>query len=83
MSLTEGELYVNLAGLIAVAAEKSRLEKERARLAGLIAAKEKKLANASFVERAPADVVAKERAALVEVQGQLANVEQALAGLRK
>jgi valyl-tRNA synthetase len=83
MSLKEGELYVKLAGLIDVEAEESRLEKEKARLAGLIDAKKKKLANASFVERAPADVVAKERAALAELQGQLKNVEQALAGLRK
>jgi valyl-tRNA synthetase len=83
MVLKEGDLFVNLAGLIDVAAEMARLDKERTRLTGLIAAKEKKLANASFVERAPADVVAKERAALTEVQGQLANVEQALAGFRK
>ena len=46
------EVYVDLAGLIDVAAEIAKKEKERDRVAGQIAAKEKKLANASFVDRA-------------------------------
>ena len=83
VSSKEIELYVNLAGLIDVAAETGRLEKEQGKLTGLIGAKEKKLSNANFVERAPADVVAKERAALTELQAQLATVEQALAGLKQ
>ena len=60
MTLPFGELYVDLEGLIDVAAEIARKEKERDNLQGLIKGKEAKLSNASFVERAPPVVVAKE-----------------------
>ena len=49
--LRSGELFVDLAGLIDVEAEIARNQKECERLLGAIASKEKKLANASFVER--------------------------------
>ena len=55
------ELFVPLAGLIDVAAVRLRLEKEIARLQALVDSIEKKLSNAQFVERAPKDVVEKER----------------------
>ena len=54
-------LGVPLAGLIDVGAELARLDKEIARLAQEVARVEAKLTNESFVARAPADVVAKER----------------------
>ncbi len=47
-----------LSGVIDVEAEISRLEKQLERLSGMIAGKEKKLSNRSFVDKAPADVVA-------------------------
>jgi valyl-tRNA synthetase len=78
VSLKGVELFVDLKGLIDIKAEIARLEKERDRLAQAIASKEKKLSNASFVERAPADVVAKERSSLVDLQSQLAAVEATL-----
>ena len=55
------EIYVPLVGIIDLDAERKRLEKEISRLQGLVDGIEKKLANASFVERAPKDVVEKER----------------------
>jgi valyl-tRNA synthetase len=55
------EIYVPLVGIIDLVAERKRLEKEIARLQGLIDGIGKKLANASFVDRAPKDVVEKER----------------------
>ena len=55
------EIFVPLEGLIDVGAERARLEKEISRLQLLVESIDKKLANASFVERAPKEVVAKER----------------------
>jgi valyl-tRNA synthetase len=55
------EIFVPLAGLIDVDSEKARLEKEIARLQQLAEGVEKKLSNPQFVERAPKEVVEKER----------------------
>ena len=55
------EIFVPLEGLIDIDAEKSRLEKEIERLSGLILGIQNKLANASFVERAPKQIVDKEK----------------------
>ena len=49
---------------------------------GLIAGKEKKLANESFVSRAPAEVVNRERESLEQLREQLAATRQSLAALR-
>ncbi len=72
------EVFVDLADLIDVEAEIARKQQELGKLAGLIAAKEKKLANANFVDRAPAAVVQKERDSLAELQQQHANTAQVL-----
>lgn len=55
------EIFVPLEGIIDLDAERKRLEKEIVRLQGLIDGIEKKLANRNFIERAPKDVVEKER----------------------
>ncbi len=55
------EIYLPLAELIDVEKETARLEKELANLEGEIARLEKKLGNASFVAKAPAQIVEKER----------------------
>ncbi|MBN1397222.1 MAG: valine--tRNA ligase, partial [Bacteroidetes bacterium] len=55
------EIFVPLEGIIDLDAERKRLEKEIARLQGLVDGIERKLANANFVEKAPKDVVEKER----------------------
>ncbi len=75
------DVHVDLTGLIDVASERSRNEKELARLQGLIRGKEAKLQNENFVKRAPADVVQKERDALAELNSQLTTVENALSKL--
>ena len=72
------EVYVDLAGLIDVEAEIASKRREAEKIAGFIAAKEKKLSNTGFVERAPAEVVQKERDSLKEIQNQLAAVEQVI-----
>jgi len=78
-----GELFVDLTGLIDVAAEIARNEKERDRLAGSIASKEKKLENASFVERAPAEVVEAERRSMAEQKERLTAIEAMLENLTR
>lgn len=75
------EVYVDLKDFIDVAAESARLEKEVQRLRGQIESKEKKLANTSFVERAPADVVQREREALAQSHEQLHLTQEALSRL--
>jgi valyl-tRNA synthetase len=77
------DVIVDLAGLIDVSAELTRLEQQDARLASQIEGKRKKLANASFIERAPADVVQKERDSLAQLEDQQRAVRTALAELRK
>ena len=78
------ELFVPLAGVIDLEKERARLRGELTRLDGQIGGQEKKLANESFVSRAPADVVEKEReklAAFREQAAKLAEKLQALEGV--
>ena len=67
------EFQLMLEVRIDVGAERERLGKERLRLEGERAKSEAKLGNASFVDRAPAAVVAQERERLA---GFVANIEQ-------
>jgi valyl-tRNA synthetase len=66
---------------IDVAAEKERLGKEVARLQGEIAKAEGKLSNASFVERAPAAVVAQEQERLAGFKATLEKLQNQLTKL--
>jgi len=58
------EIHVPMDGVIDIEAEKTRLSKERDRAAAEVDRLRQKLTNAKFTERAPADVVAAERAKL-------------------
>ena len=73
------EIFIPLEGLIDVDAERTRLSKEVERLRQAIDSTERKLGNASFVERAPNEVVDREREKLTSfktaVQKLLANLE--------
>jgi valyl-tRNA synthetase len=78
------EVYVALAGVVDLAAERARLDKEIARAAEQITFLDTKLGRPEFVERAPAEVVAKERDRLAEqrqlkakLQGSLAAIQEA------
>jgi valyl-tRNA synthetase len=77
------EVIVNLQGFLDVAAERARIEKQEAGLRKQIEGKERKLENANFVERAPADVVERERESLVQLRGQLESLLVARAELEK
>jgi len=57
----EAELFLPLAGLIDLEVERKRLDKEMARLEGLIKSAETKLSNQNFVQKAPPEVITAER----------------------
>jgi valyl-tRNA synthetase len=73
------EIFVPLAGLIDLDAEQKRLEKEIARLQGLIDATERKLSNPSFVDKAPKEVVEKEREKVISVRANADKLKENLA----
>jgi len=69
-------ILVPLADIIDPAAESAKLEKELARLKGMQEQITAKLANSGFVDRAPADVVQKERDRLAETIDSLGKLEE-------
>jgi valyl-tRNA synthetase len=62
----QSEIYVELEGLVDLAAERQRLEKEIRRVVDTIAFTRAKLGRPDFTERAPAEIVDKEREKLAE-----------------
>ncbi len=79
--LTGVEVYVPLTGLMDLAAERKRLQKERDDLGGHIQRLDAKLANEGFVSKAPAAVVEQERARLADMKDRLATLERNLADI--
>ncbi|WP_224242443.1 valine--tRNA ligase [Hyalangium gracile] len=72
----ELRLLMPLAGLIDLSAERARLEKEMKRLEGDIAKCNTKLGSETFVNNAPAAVVAQERQRLTDWTQQLATLRE-------
>jgi valyl-tRNA synthetase len=71
-----------VAGLIDLAAESARLEKEVARLNREIAAIDTKLANPQFVDKAPPEVIEEQRQRRAAAVSGAAKLGDALAQLR-
>jgi valyl-tRNA synthetase len=65
------KVMVPLAGLIDVAAEQARLDKELQKARQDLERIEKKLGNENFVAKAPEEVVAKERDKASDLQGRI------------
>jgi valyl-tRNA synthetase len=82
-SIESGGVTVALdtAATIDVAAERKRLTKDLASAAADVDAAERKLATPSFVERAPAEVVAKNRARLAAAQDEVRRLTERLEAL--
>jgi valyl-tRNA synthetase len=74
----EATLALPLAGIVDLDAERARLAKEIARLAGEIDRFDAKLANANFVARAPEEVVEEQRERRAEAAAARARLEGAL-----
>jgi len=70
------KLLIPLAGLIDKDAELERLEKEMGRLKQDIERCSKKLANPSFVDKAPEAVVQKERGKMEEAKSALSQLQE-------
>ena len=80
--LGEAKLLVPMAGLIDAAAEIARLEKQRAKLDSDLVKTRAKLDKPSFVDNAPAEVVAKERHRAEELGAAITSLEQQLERVR-
>ncbi len=76
--LDEATVVLPLADAIDIGAERTRLVKERDKMAGEARKVAQKLDNADFVKRAPEDVVEENRDRLASVQADIARLEAAL-----
>ena len=74
-------MFMPMAELVDLAAEKARIERELAKARKDIEGQEKKLANENFVSRAPEAVVNAEREKLAKAQALAANLEESLKNL--
>ena len=77
------EVHVPMAGLIDVEAEVARLEKQLKKLEGGIKGLSGKLNNPGFTDKAPADVVERERGRLAEAEAQHAKITVTINELRQ
>ncbi|MEK9578717.1 MAG: class I tRNA ligase family protein, partial [Aquiluna sp.] len=70
------EVRVPMAGLVDIADELARLDKEIAKVRADMAKLDGKLTNRNFIERAPADIVAAERKKLEQAESALAVLQE-------
>lgn len=82
-TLAFAQVMIPLAGLVKIEDEIKRLEQEADKLTKEVDRVVKKLANEKFVAKAPAEVVAGERAKQVDYQQQLAAVQQRIMELKE
>jgi valyl-tRNA synthetase len=74
----EFEIHIPMAGLFDLAAERSRLTKERLKIDGELGSLSARLGNPQFVERAKPEVVEESRARVAELEARKRRVEEML-----
>ena len=74
----EATIVLPLAGLIDLGAERTRLQKERGKIASEADKTAKKLGNADFIARAPEEIVEENRDRLATMQAEIARLDAAL-----
>ncbi len=77
-----GEIYMRMEGMIDVEAERSRISKEIQKMEAEVKKSEAKLGNASFVDRAPPQVVEQEKDRLEEWKVKLDQLREMLEALK-
>ncbi len=80
--LSEGELFINLEGLIDIEKEIKRLEKEKEKIEKKMAQIERKLENRNFFEKAPKEIVEKEKTEYKELKERLDKIIHYLSELK-
>jgi valyl-tRNA synthetase len=80
-SLADADGFIPLEGVVDREAELARQRKEAEKIQGFILGNERKLANESFVARAPAEVVEQVRESLASLRKQLASIEEIVRAL--
>lgn len=79
--LSSGELYFDLTNYIDYRKERERLLKEKAQLEEKMRRAEQKLSNPQFLERAPLEVIEKERRTYEEMNERIKKIQNLLTGL--
>ena len=77
------QVGIRLAGTIDVAAEQARIDKDLKKTDKERQGVQTRLGNANFVDRAPPDIVEKERARLAELEEKIAKLTRSLERLRQ
>ncbi|MEQ9105050.1 MAG: valine--tRNA ligase [Rhodothermales bacterium] len=75
------QAYVPLAGMIDLAVERERLQKEIDQKTSFMNGVERKLSNEQFVSKAPADVVARERTKAEDARAEIVRLQASLSEL--
>lgn len=77
------DIFVPLEGLIDLNVERARIEKEIARISTLLDAANKKLSNKNFVDKAPAEVIEREKTKMSDWEKSLEKLNLILADLNR
>ncbi len=81
LMLAEANFALPLGDVIDIGAEKARLNKDIAKMDAEMAQIERKLGNAQFLAKAPADIVAEQKSRLAELKGLRQRLAEAVARL--